>query len=514
MRFYLPQPQTTSNILNFHIAALLLFITGCSSLSQHTPVTPTDHITATSYYDLEAEYYNNPENDPELCLALSGGGIRSAAFNIGILSYLYENDLLKEFDIVSSVSGGSYASTAFINYISSKKNTLEHNENATSELIRQIISNNSFITPVKGIYIAGFSITANPLKVTATQTIKGVASKTKYIPDPGNFPYSRAISETFYSGEKDILLDAFLSITSTDQRAYPYPIILTTARSGTQNKCIQPDERTLLGETGSLHKSIFEFTPLGFGSCAYGYWRDYPSTLTMSRLTALSGSAPDHPELPFCNLMNIFGLIVSGSLDLQDPASSERLKLYLTDGGHAENLAIYPLARRHCSKIVAVDAEYDPWLIFDGYQRLKESLEISGAEISIPDLENIYEGRYNMCKRNKICYVEPKHETDVRSDKVTYPVFRGHINDSKILYIKLAYDKAEARNGLYGQDVMNCVFDDNEGKCNGDNPLNTFPQYPTTKQHLSKEKLSALISLGRSIASKSLREFIEGNGDE
>lgn len=41
-------------------------------------------------------------------LALSGGGIRSATFSLGVLQALARNDLLKHFDFISSVSGGGY----------------------------------------------------------------------------------------------------------------------------------------------------------------------------------------------------------------------------------------------------------------------------------------------------------------------------------------------------------------------------------------------------------------------
>ena len=41
-------------------------------------------------------------------LALSGGGIRSAAFNMGVLQALARRGLLERFDYVSSVSGGGY----------------------------------------------------------------------------------------------------------------------------------------------------------------------------------------------------------------------------------------------------------------------------------------------------------------------------------------------------------------------------------------------------------------------
>ena len=51
---------------------------------------------------------NNPDDLQLMGLALSGGGIRSATFGLGILQALAEQGLLKYFDYLSTVSGGGY----------------------------------------------------------------------------------------------------------------------------------------------------------------------------------------------------------------------------------------------------------------------------------------------------------------------------------------------------------------------------------------------------------------------
>ena len=52
---------------------------------------------------------NLPEpQDSLIGLAFSGGGIRSATFNLGILQALAEAHLLHKFDYLSTVSGGGY----------------------------------------------------------------------------------------------------------------------------------------------------------------------------------------------------------------------------------------------------------------------------------------------------------------------------------------------------------------------------------------------------------------------
>jgi hypothetical protein len=49
-------------------------------------------------------------------LALSGGGIRSATFNLGLLQGLNHFGLLKSFDYLSTVSGGSYIGSFWIRW--------------------------------------------------------------------------------------------------------------------------------------------------------------------------------------------------------------------------------------------------------------------------------------------------------------------------------------------------------------------------------------------------------------
>lgn len=49
------------------------------------------------------------ERGPRAGLALSGGGIRSATFSLGVLSALARHRLLRRFDYLSTVSGGGYA---------------------------------------------------------------------------------------------------------------------------------------------------------------------------------------------------------------------------------------------------------------------------------------------------------------------------------------------------------------------------------------------------------------------
>src|SRR5262249_42725218 len=56
----------------------------------------------------EAAYRKSVQEKGQAALCLSGGGIRSAAFSLGILQVLAYRGLLTQFQYLSTVSGGGY----------------------------------------------------------------------------------------------------------------------------------------------------------------------------------------------------------------------------------------------------------------------------------------------------------------------------------------------------------------------------------------------------------------------
>ncbi len=59
--------------------------------------------------------------------------------------------------------------------------------------------------------------------------------------------------------------------------------------------------------------------------------------------------------------------------------------VYLTDGGHFDNLGLYELLKRRCAVILAVDAEADPPLNFESLVRLQRYARIDlGVRIDLP----------------------------------------------------------------------------------------------------------------------------------
>jgi hypothetical protein len=56
----------------------------------------------------ETEYFGKVHEKGQSALCLSGGGIRSAAFGLGVMQALSKQGVLDKFHYLSSVSGGGY----------------------------------------------------------------------------------------------------------------------------------------------------------------------------------------------------------------------------------------------------------------------------------------------------------------------------------------------------------------------------------------------------------------------
>lgn len=92
-------------------------------------------------------------------------------------------------------------------------------------------------------------------------------------------------------------------------------------------------------------------------------------------------SNPGLPEVwRHASPLNSLRLLVD---EMLGRTSEARRYVYLSDGGHFENLGIYELVRRRCVRIVAVDASADPTFAFDDLANAIHKCRVDfGAEIS------------------------------------------------------------------------------------------------------------------------------------
>ena len=510
-------------------------------------------------YAKERAYYLNPTTDvdksyPRVCLSFSGGGIRSAAYSIGVMKGLHAlagkdgAPFLHQIDIMSGASGGAYALTWY--YV----NQLEPNPINRDDLFalpaqQYLLNNADFIAPFT-VGVAAVGDTALiPLNLFANGVF-GWHWNTSFL---ATSMYESAIRQSFHGG-KDTSFPKLNAIIR-DKRL-PFFVIGTTARID--------DDR--FHHAALLSKSIFEFTPLGFGSDGLGHSKphdDFP--VTVSEAVEISGAAWDASQSLSGTSQKVAGSALNqdtGRFLTNKQVDRSWLKklgywvspfplyffnraytmdqygerLYLSDGGHSENLAAFPLVRRICENIILVDAEHDPNYIFEAYFKLKEAL---GRELSVSTKLDRQPAHLNLAGTvDDIDAAIEKQRTLQNVDDSEWiapitkqyfsrrqPVMSGTIStlpltfpsgvirkDLQLTYIKLALDEEEFKNvtgadkealsAKYGKEVVTYV----DSVLTNDCELRprvfawfkdcAFPHYPTTYQNYAESQFAAYVKLG------------------
>lgn len=105
---------------------------------------------------------------PKIGLALSGGGVRSATFNFGLLRGLARAGSLRQVDYLSTVSGGGYVGSAFTRLFNATQGAQAVEDGLrsdTSTLLWWLRSNGRYLTPagLRDMIQAGASITRGTL---------------------------------------------------------------------------------------------------------------------------------------------------------------------------------------------------------------------------------------------------------------------------------------------------------------------------------------------------------------
>ncbi len=131
-----------------------------------------------------------------------------------------------------------------------------------------------------------------------------------------------------------------------------------------------------------------------------GYWLKNP------RHVARNDRAAQRTRNPFRWVFDKFYLMVE-MLNLLDENSRF---VYLSDGGHIENLGVYELLKRGCRTIVVFDAESDPTMSFGSLLKMERYARIDlGVRISLPweQIARAMEKRdaHDLCRKGPHCAV-------------------------------------------------------------------------------------------------------------
>jgi predicted acylesterase/phospholipase RssA len=483
---------------------------------------------------------------PETCLCLSGGGMRSAVFSIGVLKALHQNGILDEIDIISGVSGGSYALSWY--YLQQYgENRKMKDELFSSSCQDELLARSRMFTHAE----MGLSQLGNIILLPANFIFNHLFAfnlDTTMV----RRNYESAIRKTFHH-DKDLSFPEALELIKRND--LPYFIINTSATID-----YGPSYHG-----SKLSNRVFEFTPLRFGSDGFGYSNDFP--VTVGRAVAISGAAIDLASMTPGRIEST--LVSSLNIDLgyhinnfNNKSSTHYLKrfipfyslfnhydkkgthIYLTDGGHIENLALYSLARRLCRKIIVVDATFDPDYQFEAYHKVKNALRREmQVELEIKEIDKLLR-EAELAERNNILNVSYGSEFSRRLEKTTTrshfdysaPVLRGSISyfpvrmldqtieqrKIEVTYIKMSIDDGKF-NGFPTSDSMATIYKDAR-RYYGDqlvqyyleSKLNNncgelifdceFPQYTTYDQDYTPEQFEAYINLGYHIVRNAISE--------
>ena len=162
---------------------------------------------------------------------------------------------------------------------------------------------------------------------------------------------------------------------------------------------------------------------------------------------------------------------------------SRRKYVYLSDGGHFENLGLYEMVRRRCHMIIVSDAGHDPELAFADLANAVRKIWIDlGVRIEFPKLDELRtrnKGRDDPTKGGP-CYtvgcIRYKDADKAPSD------LSDQVKDGTILYLKP---------GFRGDETADIV-----GYAAGSTE---FPHEPTIDQWFSELQFESYRGLGFSI---------------
>lgn len=289
----------------------------------------------------EKPLVNNP---PELGLALSGGGYRSALYSIGALKRLYDADILPRVDYLSTVSGGGY--TGY--WLMTAQADARRRGQATQFGEGRLADAHFARSLCEAETNANF--------VTFGQMFRSTMRKRTFE------MYQNQIVRAF--GSRDDPAFKLAELMPTSATGTPYLIVNTSVRSPKPH---------------GWRDGLLEMTPVGVrqGDGPLVPWQPEQSIL-YRRAVTMSGAAFD-PVL---------------KQDLTLPGTQTRLTVY--DGGGSENAGAIALIRRGVKKIVIVDAEHDPKYGFGAYANLRDRLSKWGVEFRSREIEQYVDHRQGL----------------------------------------------------------------------------------------------------------------------
>jgi hypothetical protein len=164
--------------------------------------------------------------------------------------------------------------------------------------------------------------------------------------------------------------------------------------------------------------------------------------------------------------------------------------VYLSDGGHIENLGLYELVRRQCRLIIAGDGECDPSYNFHGLTEALRLIQIDfGIRVEMDGLDEIRSGERQFA-RGKIFYPDGRfgYLIYLKSSLLGDDMVEATVSDD-------AYVTSPLRNDVRRYDELSYM-----ARYRGDHP--DFPHESTADQFFDETQFECYRALGYMIADR------------
>lgn len=528
-------------------------------IDHHKLAEDNTHVLKERYQDEWAFNQTDKSSSPQRGIALSGGGTRSAYFNMGVLRGLHELGILKQMDVISSVSGGGYTASWYYlqHFYSPEYEQKDLRPISDNDLFRhtdkfqvhlsthgELMGTTSFM-PIRYTEYAFYllaTLASMPINLVANGLWgwhlnevpmrriyqNGIEREYHVVPkgdEDGDGGYNEKEVFGFSIGvEKEVNFEQFRDFVKSE--GLPFPIINTTA---------DIDDYHISKNSMSSH--VFEFTPLSYGSDYYGYNKNHP--ITVNKAYAISGAAFDSKILSndfysmFLSSINIdLGYYIDNAKLTENQRFYPRLlpwpfylfsgrhqndisgtSIYLSDGGHIENLGAFSLIRRLTRNIIISDAEADPHYQFDSYIKLQEAVRNElGAKLHVQLIDERLK-EFDSCKNLLNDKEKKKCIKDIPDPSTPMPpIMEGKISSFpymenrqetditiNVLYIKPVVDKGRIKEPTYPISIGNYYLLHENDKINHVTKQGPFPQESTADQTYSPYQVSAYQDLGYKI---------------
>lgn len=525
------------------LITILLFLLGCSNTSSRVEGNVIVK-TREEIMDIEVNYIEKAPKD-SIGLALSGGGVRSASFNIGFLGGLYNRGVLDDIDYISSVSGGGFAAYWYFTKLNwnqeeeenffKMRELYEIDETVENDLSKYRFQEYLELNMKMGRYpldasdssldslktagsITWRSIYNFPFALVDTLQISRLTENNftplpdymrnsieriyGFYPEKGNTSMSKSRGEYTNRGEKSWRLEKFgfeeLKKMYESNKGLPLWIIGTTADVNNN----WPRWTNSWKEAPELSQSYFEFTPITYGNEWYGFHETLKISENISHFVQTSSAAIDSA--------NTYNLKSSGILtsfvSTGNYVELEKESVYLTDGGHSENLGVYPLIKRGVGKIIISDAEYGLGGRLTGLVRLIENLKDEYIFSFEDDEFNNYIMESRIATRKEESDLDLVLPFEVKFPSDLPVVLKGVVvekttgNKMEIYYIKLKTVKEEIRKPMEEMTTEDKKLLDKVGIPEDENEK--FMEDATSNMWYSPTKYRSYFILGEILGSK------------